>query len=461
MRFKTLLAVALLVCMSGSVFAELQNVEIGGSLRIRGNYFNMDYSRVKGGYYYDASYNVETFGKHAFVEQRTRLNIKADFTQDVSAFVEFDYYNWWGDDFRSNYLTGSDYRSGQNEVGLYQAYIEAQNMWGTPLSMRVGRQELAFGNQFLVGVNDVSHAFTGLSFDGVRLTYATDVVTIDAVAAKLSESMGDLMEDDVDFYALYGSYTGIEDVTLDAYWMFVRDDAGYVERFIDIDGADLHTIGLRGSGVIGGFDFELEAAYQFGDVDGVASACPLGFGEADVDFGTLGLNAEVGYTFDAAWQPRLFARMAYFGGGDPDESCWSNDATLPFNRLFSNIKYSEFLDNYTLFRSALTNVFFYGIGVQALVTESLEMTLTGSYYQADEENNDYWYMDPDKNLGWEVALYADYNYSEDLVIRAGYAHFFGQEGLETAKVGADGWLIWGGDRDDDYDYLFLETELKF
>ena len=85
----------------------------------------------------------------------------------------------------------------------------------------------------------------------------------------------------------------------------------------------------------------------------------------------------------------------------------------------------------------------------------------GSYYQADEENNDYWYMDPDKNLGWEVALYADYNYSEDLVIRAGYAHFFGQEGLETAKIGADGWLIWGGDRDDDYDYLFLETELKF
>ena len=81
MRFKTLLAVALLVCMSGSVFAELQNVEIGGSLRIRGNYFNMDYSRVKGGYYYDASHNVETFGKHAFVEQRTRLNIKADFTR--------------------------------------------------------------------------------------------------------------------------------------------------------------------------------------------------------------------------------------------------------------------------------------------------------------------------------------------------------------------------------------------
>lgn len=457
MRFKLLLAAVLVAGLCVPAFAELQNVEIGGSLRIRGNYFNMDYSRVVGGFYYDGSYNVETFGRHAFIEQRTRLNIKADFTQDVSAFVEFDYYNWWGEDFRSNYLTGSDYRSGSNDVELYQAYIEAKNLWGTPLSMRVGRQELSFGNEFLVGVNDVSHAFTGLSFDALRLTFANDVMSLDAVAAKLSESLGDFGEDDVDFYALYGSYTGIEDVTLDAYWMFIRDDAGYVERFIDIDGADLHTIGLRGAGVIGGFDFELEAAYQFGNVDGVASACPFGFGEADVDIDALALNAEIGYTFDASWQPRLFARFAYFDGGEPDTSCWSNDYTLPFNRLFSNIKYSEFLDNYTLFRAAMSNVLVYGIGMQTLVTESLELALVGSYYESDEEAR----CGGDSELGWEVGFYADYNYSEDLVVRAGYAHFFGQEGLESERIGANGWLLWGGDEDDDYDYVFLETEISF
>ena len=460
MRFKLLLAVALIAGLSIPAVAELQNVSIGGSIRIRGNYFDMDYSRIRGGYFYDGGYRVETFGKHAMIEQRTRLNIKADFTQDVSAFIEFDYYNWWGDDFRSNYLTGADFRAGANDVDLYQGYIEAKNMWGTPLSMRVGRQELAFGSQWLVGVNDVSHSFTGLSFDALRVTFANDLVQIDAVAAKLAETYGDFLDDDVDFYALYGSYIGIEDVTLDAYWMFIRDDLGFVDRFANISGADLHTIGLRGAGVIGAFDFELEAAYQFGDVDGVANPWFRIFKrEADVDFSEFAVNAEVGYTFDMTMQPRLFARFAYLGGGSPDRSCWSNDYTMPFNRLFSNVKYSEFLDNYTLFQGAATNLFFYSIGAEAMVTEALELALVGSYYHADQ------YPHPrrraSKGLGWEVALYADYHYSDDLVFRAGYAHFFGKRGLETARIGANGFLRWGGDRDDDYDYVFVESEINF
>ena len=460
MKFKVLVAVALIVGLSGIAAAELQNVSIGGSIRIRGNYFNMDYARVRGGFFYDGGFNVVTFGKHAFIEQRTRLNVKADFTQDVSAFFEFDYYNWWGDDFRSNYLTGADYRAGLNSVDLYQAYIQAENMWGTPLAMRVGRQELAFGSQFLVGVNDASHSFTGLSFDALRLTYATDLVSIDAVAAKLAENYADFMDDDVDFYAVYGSYLGIDDVTLDAYWMFVRDDAGYTERFVDVNKVNLHTIGLRGAGVIGGFDFDLEAAYQFGNVYGVRNPWFRVFRPyADVDIDEFAVNAEVGYTFDMTMQPRVFARFAYLGGGKPNRSCWNNDYTMPFNRLFSNIKYSEFLDNYTLFQSGMTNVFFYGVGVEALVTEALEMKLVGSYYHADQ------YPHPrrraSKGLGWEVGLYADYHYSDDLVIRAGYAHFFGKRGLETARIGAHGFLLWGGDRNDDYDYVFVETEINF
>ncbi|NLV45699.1 MAG: alginate export family protein [Candidatus Hydrogenedentes bacterium] len=433
MRFRTLLAVALIASLGGMAFAELQNVEIGGSLRIRGNYFSMD-----------------SIGDTSYVEQRTRLNVKADFTQDVSAFIELDSYDVWGEDFRSVYLTGSDFRGGDN-VDLYQAYIEARNLWGSPLTARVGRQEITLGNQFLVGVKDVSAVFTGLSFDALRLTFANDVVSIDAIAAKLAESYGDFGDDDVDLYALYGSYLGIEDVTLDAYWMFVRDDQGLLANYIDGTTVDLHTIGLRGAGVIGGFDFELEAAYQFGEVDGVPSACPFGFGEADVDYDEFAINAELGYTFDASWQPRIFARFAYLGGGDPDDSCWSNDYDMPFNRLFSNVEYSEFID-----QTALSNVLVYSLGMQAMVTETLELKLVGSYYQADED-----YFGVDDELGWEIGFYADYQYSEDLAIRAGYAHFFGQEGLNAALIADNGLTFWPGNEDDDYDYVFLETEISF
>ncbi|NLO33209.1 MAG: alginate export family protein [Candidatus Hydrogenedentes bacterium] len=433
MRFKTLLAVALIASLGSVAFAELQNVEIGGSIRIRGNYFDMD-----------------GMGDSSFIEQRTRLNIKADFTQDVFAFIEIDSYDVWGEDFRSLYLTGADVR-GRDNVDLYQAYIEARNLWGSPLSVRVGRQEIALGNQFLVGVKDVSSIFPGLSFDALRLTFENEAVKIDAIAAKLAETYGDFGDDDVDFYALYGSYLGIEDITLDAYWMFVRDDQGVLANVINGTTVDIHTIGLRGAGVIGGFDFELEAAYQFGDVDDVPSACPFGFGHADVDYDEFAVNAELGYTFDTSWQPRVFARFAYFGGGKPDRRCWSNDYDMPFNRLFSNVEYSEFID-----QTALSNVLVYTLGVQAMVTETLELKLLGSYFQQDQN----YYRGKD-NLGWELGLYADYQYSEDLVIRAGFAHFFAKSGMDAARIADNGLNFFPGNKRDDYNYLFLETEIAF
>jgi len=438
MKCRTLLSIALLLTMSGIAFAELQNVEVGGNLRIRGNYFNLD-----------------SLGDSSFIEQRTRLNVKADFTQQVSAFIEFDSYDVWGEDFRSNYLTGADLR-GSDNIDLYQGYIEAKNLWDTPLTVRVGRQEISLGNAWLVGVNDTSSLFYGLSFDALRITYATDAVSIDAIAAKLAENYGDFGDGDVDFYALYGSYLGIEDVTLDAYWMFIRDDYGLQGIIVDGTTVDLHTFGLRGSGVIGGFDFELEAAYQIGEVDDVPSGCWLGFGEGNVDYDGFGINAEAGYTFDARWQPRLSARFAYLGGGEDESSCWRpNDRTMPFNRLFSNVEYSEFLDDFTYDNGALSNVLVYGLGLQALVTESLELKLLGNYLMAE---NDY---DLGDTLGWEVGLYGEYNYSEDLAIRAGYAHFFGDDALESTPTVWNGLRGWLGDEEDSYDYLFLETQIGF
>lgn len=439
---KSSLLVALLIAATASMaHAELQNVELGGSIRIRGNYYDLD-----------------SVGGASWIEQRTRLNVKADFTSEVSAFVEFDYYSAWGENFRSNYLTGADVRTaGDDGIHLYQAYIEARNMWGTPLAMRVGRQELSFGSQWLVGVNDAAAEFRGLSFDALRLTYDHEVFSLDAVAAKLAESFGDFMDDDTDFYALYFSYKGIEDIVLDAYWMYLRDDGVQLEG----DRLDLHTIGLRGAGAIGGFDFELEGAYQFGSVDGRPSACPFGYGEADIDYDAFGINAEVGYTFDMNMTPRVFGRFAYLGGGDSTHYAWyTNDRELPFNRLFSNWEYTEFFAN-----TDESNLFYYALGLGLAPTETLELTLVGAYFQADERAPDLgWWLWKDrasKSLGWELGLYADYHYSEDLVIRAGYAHFFGSRGLERNLFVLNGLAPFGGDRDDDYDYLFIETELAF
>ncbi len=443
-RYIILLALFFMVSAT-MAFAELQNVEVGGSIRIRGNYYNFD-----------------SLGDMSWIEQRTRLNVKADFTREVSAFIEFDYYSGWGEDFRSWYLCGNDFR-GSDTINLYQAYIEARELWGSPLSVRVGRQELSFGTEWLVGVNNAAAVFTGLSFDAVRLTYGNDSFSLDAVASKLAENYGDFGEDDTDFYAVYFSWTGIENVTLDAYWMYLRDEAPELgdDALLPTEGLNLHTLGLRGAGALGGFDFDVEAAYQFGDVDGLPSACPYGYGEADVEYDVFAVNSEIGYTFDTAWAPRPFARFVYFGGGDSEYlKGFSNDRDLPFNRLFSNWEYTEFFAN-----TDESNLIYYALGMGVAPTETVSLQLVCGYFQVDERVPSVgWWLGragSDRQVGLEVGLYADYQYSEDLVVRAGYAHFFGQKGLEQNFFILNGLDAWGGDEEDDYDYVFLETEVAF
>jgi len=445
---KTLLIVALVLSMGSMAYAELQDVEVGGSIRIRGN-----------------SYDEDSFDTN-YVEQRTRINVNADFTDDVRVYIEVDDYGFFGSDFRDSPYTG-DFGSaggGAGDVSLYQGYIEVNDMWDTALRLRIGRQEISLGSEWLVGTNDASSAFTGLSFDAIRLDYGTDSFSIAGIWAKLAETgTGDFGDDDTDLYAIYGSYAGFEDITIDAYWIMIRAE-GAGGGTLAGPGAgtdvDLHTIGARAGGNVGNFDFEAELAFQFGDIDFA------GGGSSDTD--GIGLNLELGYTFDANYEPRIYIGFAWLEGPD------SGDAG--FNRLFSNWEYSEFLGN-----THLSNVWLIRGGVSASPTEDISLGLDLAYFQVDDEASG-----SDESLGFETNLHAEYQYSEDLVFRFGWAHFFADDGIEdgnsiTPGVGsvAKGSSYGGGSvfaaghghaglpanvgagDDDDFDYLYFETEISF
>lgn len=473
--FKMILTAALVLGMGVAAYADLQMVTTDGSLRIRGNMMELD-----------------SLGDSSWVEQRTRLGVQADFTDGVSAYIELDSYDVWGEDFRSNWVTGVDGRAASvNDVEMYQAYIQASEMWGTPLQLRIGRQELSFGSQWMLGVNDKNWAYTGLSYDGIRATYAVDTFSIDAFWAKLAETFGDFGDDDVDLYGLYFSYLGLDDHVIDLYWLYVREDndtfglrAGTggpataifpMGRDFSLFGtgrendAHIHTIGLRGAGTVGGFDYEGEIAFQFGDVELTGGL----FRDPELDYSEWGLNLEVGYTFDMNWTPRVFLGMAYLGGGDVGDTGGlfrrpGND--LAFNRQFSNWEYSEFITG-----ANMSNLIVYRGGISAAPTESLELALLVSYFEVEDEleTGFLWWRNSEDQLGLELGLYADYQYSSDLVFRAGYAHFFGDDALGNipgflgfnahpgSPVLLNGLGLTGADEDDDYDYLFIETEVKF
>ncbi len=541
MRKFIMIALVALIAAT-SAFAELQNVVVGGELRIRGNWHSSEWSvdgltnrnplfqppwtpstapfiNPLGGLRWSAgqlpfrptgnifgSYDFDSAGSsHSFVEQRTLLNVRADFTNEVSAFIELDSYDWWGEDFRSDYISGNDFR-GIDNVNLYQAYIQAEEMWGFPLRLRVGRQELQFGSEWLVGNNNTGSYFQGLSFDAIRLDYTTDVFSVAAFGSKLAERSPIEEDGDIDFYGVYASWLGIEDMTIDAYYLYLRDAIDYgndtyglfnwtlneiLEGAFGVDNygvTNLHTIGLRGAGTFGAFDYEAEVAYQFGDADSIGIGFRTGaYGSDDAEFDNIGANLELGYTFDMQYSPRVYLGAAYFEGNDDRDISFGQwlaaqfwpyyepKASVSFNRLFSDWEYSDVLEN-----SDLSNAIILRAGVSAMVTEKIELLLAGSYYMADEPFQappsfrflgmripwlpaaSFWTRENDDSLGWELALYGTYNYSEDLSFQVGYAHLFVNDGLKDGNfISNNGLGFMGGTSNDDADYLFVETKIAF
>jgi hypothetical protein len=439
--FKVLLVATLIVSTGAVAFAELQNVSVNGNIRIRGDWYE------------NAPGNKTD---SAFVEQRTRLGVKADFTDNVTSVIEFDDYSNWGDDFRSpNYVTGVDtrnaIRNGNGQVAVYQAYIEAKDMWGTGLQLKVGRQEMKLGSQWLMGVNDNSARFYGLSFDAACLSYVfDDLGVVHALWFKNAETQRDFSEGDMDGYGLYATCTAVQDVTFDAYWLYIREDGNNARRGpllqnINLFGQpakrlELHTMGVRAAGKLYGFDFELENAYQFGYVGTVKSG--------SIDYSTtMGINSELGYQFDCKFQPRPFVGFAAFMALDKGDS-----NKMAFNRLFSNWQYSEFLD----INKNLSNCFVWRAGASMNPFEALKLSAVASVFKAYKDQGD-------TNVdAVETGLYATYKYTEDLLFRAGYAHLWPMEGSSHGNlISGNGLLPAPTNNNTNMNYMFLETEISF
>jgi hypothetical protein len=508
-------------------FADLDSVVVGGELTIRGNWWDSSFNggdrpiyvryetrwpssvttgRAIGGYLGGQNV-VSHFGwdsdnpDYRLVEQRTRLHVRANFTQDVSAFIEFDSFDAWGEDFRSNYLTGIDGRARtDDDVELHQAYIDVNSAFGIPLSFRVGRQELVFGGGWLLGDNTSLPEFTGLSFDGIRATYEHDLFSIDAFWVKLAELSPVEEDGDTDLFGVYAAYKGIENVSIDAYWFWLRDaqslkdDVDPLERYVgrwfglgDYDPTNLHTVGARFTGATGGFDFVANVAYQFGDADKVGALFnPYYFGDDNAEFGAWAGDFELGYAFEYSCLPRVYIGGAYFDGEDnreidlldslnPFAAYARPDASVSFNRLFSNKIYSYFFDE----NGELSNFWTLRAGVSAHPCEKIETGFDVAYFAVIEpfdsplsvkfgdlrvifDRAPFLTHKSDDDLGWETTLWLRYRYSNDLTFEAGWAHLFTGDGLAEGNFNdMNGLLYNGGSSTDDANYFYLQAKLKF
>jgi hypothetical protein len=445
--------VALVVAAGANAYAELKDVTIGGSVRVRGEAID------------PLGFDSNLPGDD-FVSTTTRLNINAEMTEGVSAYIELQEIDIWGSDMKVGFpgpgaLGLAELPAGMSAIGqplgladedgfsLYQGYILIEDVADYEgLALKIGRQEIVAGTEWFFGNNDFG---PGLSYDAVSATYAQDDLTLLAFVAKLAEGrIGQLaLEDDadVDLYGIYSTYTGMEDMVVDTYFAFLRaaDLIGLPQIPIpeapddlDDDPLELYTLGARVGGVYDAVDYNLEAAIQWGD------------NGWDGDYEGWALDAGVGYTFDHDCNPRLGFNYT-FSSGDDDENDDNTETFLaPFADNYHRYGYMDLfgLGNMDVMKLSMTAQPYEKVGVGCHLLHFLAVEHEDGIAPAGPAGG------TDANadtIGTELDLVANYAYSEDLSFELAYAYFWAGAYIDDVRTLGD----------DDMQRIYLQAKLVF
>lgn len=256
------------------------------------------------------------------------------------AYVEFIDASAWGFDLPKLPID-------ENRWDILNAFLDF-NLDGAlelPGTLRLGRQELLYGKQRLISPLDWSN--TRRNFQGAKYffssgdwdvhSFVTNPVNTIArrnVPVTDFDNQRDQPDYDQTFSGIYGTYRGLENSTIETYWLWLDNKNPIVGR---ADGSR-HTIGLHWASthpvqdyctceVARVWDFDVEGAYQFGKDNG-----------QDVSAGFF--TTIVGHTWkNTRWQPRL-SGLFYWGSGDGDPNDNENntfDVLYPLGHAYWGI----------------------------------------------------------------------------------------------------------------------------
>ncbi|MEM6689971.1 MAG: alginate export family protein [Planctomycetota bacterium] len=310
------------------------------------------------------------------------------------------------------------------------------------LSARVGRQELLLGAQRLVSPLDWAN--TRRSFEGARGTYKGDGLTVDGFFVHplnrntANESKIDDANENVDFYGVYATKSGLDIGTLDAYYL------GLDNSVVDFS---YHTIGTRLFGKTdGGTLFEFEGGFQFGD-----NAPGLGSHGAGFFTGGLGRVLNIG-----DWKPTVWMWYDYASGEEDFADASRGDDG--FDHLFPLAhKYNGFMDLF-----GRRNL--HDINAQFITpvagSKKVKLLLWYHYFLLDELTTPYDVtMNPyntvsqagDRELGHELDVLFNIGITPRQSLLIGYSYFSAGDYYDTTA----------GVPNNDADFFYTQYQARF
>lgn len=186
--------------------------------------------------------------------QRTRLNIAADVVKGTKVFVSLKDSRAWGEE-ANTVSTGNE---GQG-IDLSQGYFQFDNIWAQPLSLKIGRQILIYGDSRLIGSGEWS---SGRRFDAVKLLYNSKALSVDLWEARIADPAAATTtpagpgDKNSAFRGIYATIKSIPSNNIDLYLLEDKNDT--TRR-------DVFTYGVRVNGKVSAIDYTGELAVQSGD----------------------------------------------------------------------------------------------------------------------------------------------------------------------------------------------------
>ena len=399
-----------------------------------------------------------------------RLRVHAGYTSEwFGAFAEGQESSSTGD--KRNPNLESDI------FDLRQGFVTLGDARKFPLVAKVGRQELVYGGEFLIGTADWNNI--GRVFDAVKLSYVDKDFWVDAFVSRPvipKDNNFDTSNDYDIFSGLYGSTTKLvpwEETQL----YFLSRNTGHNSPNFETGALvplpsprDIYTVGFRLKSLPGklkGWDYTVEADYQFGRYASVAGVAPNAVVGGSKDQQAYAVHLDGGYTWARTWAtPRLGFEFNYASGNSSTNSGKHEtfDTLYPSTHIFSGLMDLFSWQNMT------------DVGIFGSIKPTRKLTVSTSYrgfWLASTSDSFYlgngaprtggtvgahngYAVNPTYGsyIGSELDLCCNYAFTSYAAIQGGFGHFFVgnyvKESLSAPGIGSS-----------DANYLYLQTRFNF
>ena len=231
-------------------FAAVQNVKISGDINVSGvGRNNLDLQKTKTP---EIAAAGESSDRQADFFSITRVKVDADLTDNVSTSVRLlNERNWNGDSTigteanRNIGLAAASTSKDQGNMNIDLASITLKEFMTPALTLTVGRQELRFGNGWIVGDPDTNgmalnselaegDLSSRKAFDALRARLDYNPLVLDLIYAKVAEG-STVINDDTDLYGINAGYELSPETILEGFWFSKKRNIARTSGLSNVD----------------------------------------------------------------------------------------------------------------------------------------------------------------------------------------------------------------------------------